>query len=130
MKNTDVRYWISLGLITIVMASAMVIVFGYVIPEQYPKILPVFLALVVLITGAGQVLLTRALTSDPKKFNSWYLIYKSVKMLIIMTFMLIHILAHRKNGLAFLGSVFVIYLVYMVFESGSLNRVARRESGK
>jgi cation transport ATPase len=128
MNKTNVSYWVSLGLVTAVMAAAMAIVFGYVIPEQYPAILPFFLALVVLVTGAGQVLLARALQRDPKKFNSWYLIYKSVKMLIIMTFMLIYVLAHRKNGLAFLASVFVIYLVYMVFESRALNQVVRRES--
>jgi hypothetical protein len=130
MNKTDVRYWVSLGLVTVVVAAAMIFVFGYVIPEQYPKILPVFLALVVVITGTGQILLTKALNRDPKKFNSWYLIYKSVKMLIIMTFMLIYVLAHRENGLAFLGSVFLIYLAFMVFESRALNQVVRRDSGK
>ncbi len=129
MKIVDSSYWISIGLLTAILAVAIWIVFGFVIPEMYPRILPFFLAMVVLLTVTGQVLLTRAVRKDPKKFNSWYLVYKSIKMLIIMTFMLVYIMVNRKNGVSFLASVFVIYLTYMIFEAGALNRAARRESG-
>jgi hypothetical protein len=129
MKNVESSYWLYIGLLTAFLAAAIWIVFGFVIPDVYPRILPLFLAIVALVTAAGQVLLTRAVRKDPKKFSSWYLVYKSVKMLIIMTFILVYILVNRKNGISFLGSVFVIYLSYMIFEAGALNRAARRESG-
>lgn len=129
MKNVESSYWIFIGLLTTILAVAIWIVFGFVIPELYPRILPFFLAMVVLLTATGQVLLTRALRKDPKKFNSWYLIYKAIKMLIIMTFMLVYVMVKRENGVSFLASVFVIYLTYMIFEAGALNRAARRESG-
>lgn len=128
MRNVELRYWYSIGLLTAVLAAAIWIIFSYVVPDHYPKILPVFLAIVAFFTAAGQVLLTWALKQDPKKFNSWYLIYKTVKMLIIMTIMLIYVMANRKNGIYFLAGVFVIYLAYMLFETGALNQAARRES--
>jgi hypothetical protein len=128
MKNIETRYWLTLGLVTAALAASIWIVFSFMLPDYYPRILPVFLVMVALITLSGQILLTQALRKDPKKFQSWYLIYKSLKMLIIMAFMLIYVFVNRKNGVAFLGSVFVIYLVYMIFESASLNRAARKET--
>lgn len=128
MNRIDVRYWIGLAIITLVLAVSAWIVFTFVFPDQYPRILPVFLAIVVLITAAGQVFLTRSLDKEPRKFNSWYMIYKAIKMLIIATFLFIYVILHKKNGISFLVSVFIIYLVFMFFESASLNRVVRKQS--
>jgi len=130
MKKVDVRYWISLGLVSAVLAAAAWIVFGFYLPQLYPRVLPWFLGVMIVITGTGQVLLTQALKRDPKKFNSWFMIYKSVKILILMTFLVAYLLINRENALSLLISVFVIYLVFLLFEAASLNKVSRREAGR
>jgi hypothetical protein len=121
-------YWVILGLLSVVLAAAASIVFGAIMPEFYPKGLPWFLGLVILITGGGQVLLTWVLKTNPGKFSSWFLIYKSVKLLIRMGVMLIFILTDRENSISFLISVFIIYLVYMLFEAAELNKASRKEA--
>ena len=128
MKKTDFRYWIGLAAVTLALAVAAWLVFSFAFPGSYPRILPFFLGMVVLITAAGQVLLSKSLGNDPKKFNSWYMIYKAVKMLVIATFLVVYFLIRKENGIPFLASVFVIYLVFMIFESVSLTRVAKRQS--
>jgi glucose uptake protein GlcU len=128
MKKIDFRYWIGLAAVTLALAFAAWLVFSFAFPGSYPRIFPVFLGMVVLITGAGQVLLTKSLAKNPKKFNSWYMIYKALKMLVIATFLVVYVVVRKENGIPFLASVFVIYLVFMVFESVSLTRVAKRQS--
>lgn len=128
MNKTDFRYWIGLATVTLALAAAAWVIFTFVFPDQYPRILPVFLGMVVLITATGQVLVSRSLGKDPKIFNSWYMIYKGIKMLIIATFLVVYILLHKENTIPFLASVFVIYLVFMIFESAALTRAARRQS--
>ena len=130
MKTINVKYWINLGLLSAVLVAAAWIIYGIYLPEYYPRVLPWFLGVVILITAAGQVLLTRALKGNPQKFNSWFMIYKSAKLLIIMTFMVVYMLVVKRNGFSFLISVFVIYLAYMLFEAASLNKESRRQAGQ
>lgn len=128
MKNVDTLYWVKLGLVSVVLAAAAWIVFGLILPEFYPKGMPWFLGLVILVTAGGQILLTWVLKTNSRKFSSWFLIYKSVKLLLMMGIMLIFILTDRENSISFLISVFVIYLVYMLFEAAELNKASRKEA--
>lgn len=129
MKKVDLQYWIRLGLVTAVLSAVIAMVFVFLLPDQYPKILPWFLGLTVVITAAGQILIVWALQKQGNKFQSWYMIFKSVKMLIIMTFMLVYVFVSKSGGIPFLGSVFVIYLVYMIFESMEIKRAVREAAG-
>ncbi len=128
MKNVDTMYWVKLGLLSVVLAAAAWIVFGVIMPDFYPKGLPWFLGLMILVTAGGQILLTWALRTNPGKFSSWFMIYKAVKLLIMMGVMLIFILTDRENSIPFLISVFVIYLVYMLFEAAELNKASRKQA--
>ncbi len=128
MKHVDTRYWIELALVTSALIIVAWIVFGFALPGQYPPILPILLAVMVFVTAAGQVILTRLLDQKFSKFNSAFLIYKGVKILILMAFMFIYSALHKEHALPFLGSTFIIYLVYMVFESRSLNRQSKNQA--
>jgi protein-S-isoprenylcysteine O-methyltransferase Ste14 len=86
------------------------------------------LALLVVMTAAGQVVLTRLLNERFTKFNSAFLIYKAVKILVLMAFLIIYSTLHREKVIPFLGSTFIMYLVFMFFESRSLNRHSRKQS--
>ena len=128
MKNVDSRYWYELALITLLIIGLGWVVFEYVFPGQYPPVLPLMLAVIVVVTVAGQVILTRLMDQKFSKFNSAFLIYKAIKILILMAFMFIYSALHREHALYFLGSTFIIYLVYMFFESRSLNRQSRKQA--
>jgi len=128
MKNVDSRYWIELSLITVLLVFLGFVAFRYVFPGQYPPVLPVMLATVVLITVAGQVVLSGLMDQKFSKFNAAFMIYKAVKILILMTFMVIYATLHREFAIPFLASTFVIYLVFMFFESRSLNRQSRKQA--
>jgi len=128
MKSVDSRYWIELAVITLILAGLGWVTFIYLLPGQYPPVLPVMLAVLVLVTAAGQVVLSRLLDQKFSKFSSAFLIYKSLKILILMAFMLIYSVLHKEHALPFLGATFIMYLVYMIFESRSLNRQSRRQA--
>jgi O-antigen/teichoic acid export membrane protein len=128
MKNVDSRYWYELALVTLLLAVLGWVVFGYVFPGHYPPVMPVLLAVIVVVTVAGQVVLTRLMDQKFSKFNSAFLIYKAIKILILMVFMFIYSALHREHALYFLGSTFIIYLTYMFFESRSLNRQSRKQA--
>ena len=128
MKNVDSRYWIELTLITLLLIGLGWVAFVYVFPGQYPPILPVMLATLVIVTAAGQVILTKLMDQKFSKFNSAFLIYKALKILILMAFMFVYSALHKEHALYFLGSTFIIYLVFMFFESQSLNRHSKKQA--
>ena len=128
MKKVDSRCWIELIAITFILICAGWVAFTYVFPGRYPPMLPVMLATIVVITAAGQVVLTGYLDQKFSKFNAAFLIYKTLKMLILLAFMVIYSLLHREYALYFLIATFIIYLVYMIFESRSLNRQSRKQA--
>jgi len=128
MKNVDTRYWIELSVITVLLILLGWVAFIYIVPGQYPPVLPFMLATIVGVTVLGQVVLTRLLDQKFSKFNSAFLIYKALKILILMAFMIIYSALHREHALPFLCSTFIIYLVYMIFESRSLNRQSRKQA--
>jgi O-antigen/teichoic acid export membrane protein len=128
MKNVDSRYWYELTLITLLLIVLGWVAFAYVFPGQYPPVMPVLLAVIVVVTVSGQVVLTRLMNQKFSKFNSAFLIYKALKILILMTFMFVYSALHREHAIYFLGSTFIIYLAYMFFESRSLNRQSRKQA--
>ena len=130
MKKIDTRYWIELALITLLLIGLGWVAFIYVLPGQYPPVLPWMLALIIVMTAAGQVVLTRLLDQKFSKFNSAFLVYKALKILILMIFMITYSLLNKQRAMPFLLSTFVIYLVFMIFESRSLNRHSRNQAGK
>lgn len=128
MKNVDSRYWVELAVITLLLIVLGWVAFVYFLPGQYPPILPVMLATIVAVTAVGQVVLTRLIDQKFSKFNSAFLIYKALKILILMAFMFVYSALHKEHALPFLGATFIIYLVYMIFESRSLNRESRKQA--
>ncbi|MCX6224986.1 MAG: hypothetical protein NTV01_09625 [Bacteroidia bacterium] len=128
MKQVDTRYWIELTLITLSLVGLGWVAFAYFLPGQYPPVLPFMLATIMMVTVTGQVVLTRLLDQKFSKFNSAHLIYRALKILILMAFMFIYSALHKEHALPFLGSTFIIYLVFMVFESRSLNRHSRKQA--
>lgn len=128
MKHVDTQYWIELTVVTLALVALGWIAFIYVFPGQYPPVLPIMLAVLVIMTAAGQVVLTRLLDQKFSKFNSAFLIFKALKILVLMTFMIIYATLHKEHAVYFLGSTFVMYLVFMIFESRSLNRQSRKQA--
>jgi O-antigen/teichoic acid export membrane protein len=128
MKKVDTRYWVELAVITLFMIGLGCVAFLLVFPGHYPPVLPVLLAIIVIMTAAGQVVLTRFMDQKFSQFNSAFLIYKTVKILILMAFMIIYSLLHREMALPFLVSTLILYLVYVVFESRSLSRHSKNQA--
>ncbi|MFA6126457.1 MAG: hypothetical protein WC699_04050 [Bacteroidales bacterium] len=128
MKNIDTRYWIELTLVTLSLIAIGWVTFIFFLPGLFDAILLVMLGVIVLMTVAGQAILTNLMDQNFSKFNSAFLIYKGAKILILMTFMVIYTITHRKSALPFLGGTFIIYLVYMFFEARSLNRQSRKQA--
>lgn len=127
MKRVDTRFWIELAVITIVMVGLGWVAFHFLWPGQYPPYLSLLLALMVVMTVAGQVILTRTLTEKFSKFNTAFMLFKVVKMFVLMAFLIVYLLISREHAVPLLGSALVLYLVFMIFESRSLNRHSRNQ---
>jgi uncharacterized BrkB/YihY/UPF0761 family membrane protein len=128
MKQIDTRYWIELVIITLVLIAGGWILFDRMVPGYYAPGLPYMLGTIVILTIAGQAVLTRLLDKKFSKFASAFQIYKGLKILVLMVFMIIYATVHRDQALGFLGGTFIMYLVFMIFESRSLNRHSRKQA--
>ncbi len=127
MKNVDTKYWLELTLVTVGLIALGWIGFVYVFPGQYPRVLPIMLALLLAITISGHVVLSGLLDKKFSKFAAAFNIYKGLKILILATFMVIYLTLHKDHAIPFLGATFVMYLVYMLFEVRSLNKQSRKQ---
>jgi hypothetical protein len=128
MKNVDARYWIELVVVTLMLVAIGFIAFIFFLPGYYPPILPFMLLTFVVMTAAGQVILGRLLSERFSKFNSAFMIYKALKILILATFMVTYAALNSEFVIPFLGATLIMYLVFMVFESRSLNRQSRKQA--
>jgi len=128
MKNLDTRYWIELSVVTLLLAGLSVVFFSCFFPGLYPPIFPIMFATILVITIVGQIFLSRQLSKDFRRFNTSFMVYKALKILVLMVFICVYSLLHRELAVPFLISTFLLYLVYMVFESRSLNRQSRKQA--
>lgn len=120
------RYLAELAIVTLAILLLALILFAWVIPGRMPLILPVYLVFVAALTAAGQVILSRKLkTGNPGSFNSYYLAFKSIKMIAILLFLVGWLLGHKEKSIPFIISAFVIYMVFVAFETRALNRIVR-----
>ena len=128
MKNIDSRYWVELTIITLLLVLLGWVAFTLFFPGNYATAMPVMLVILVIMTVAGQVRLTGLMDKQFSKFNTSFMIYKALKMLVLMIFVVISSLLDRDHAVPFILSTLVMYLVYMVFESRSLNRYSRKQA--
>ena len=120
------RYFIELAVVTLAVLLLAWVLFLWLIPGNMPVILPVYLVFVATLTAAGQLILTRKLhTGNPANFNSHYLAIKFIKMIAILIFLVGWLLGQKETSIPFIISAFIIYLIFVVFESRALNRAVR-----
>jgi hypothetical protein len=127
MKHIDNRYWMEITLLTVLLAGLAWLSFTLVFPGQYPAILPAMFALIVVATITGQSILTPLMRDKFSKFNTAFMLFKALKMMVVLIFMVIWSLLNRDKALPFVLSTFFLYLVYMIFESRSLNRHSKNQ---
>ncbi len=127
-KYSFSRYFIELTLVSLLIIILGWITFTWIVPGNYVPVLPYFLLFMIAITATGQIILSRITeTANLNKFNTRYMAYKAIKMLAVLSFMLGYLINHRKSGIPFLLSAFIIYLIFMVFEARSLNRMVQNK---
>jgi hypothetical protein len=128
MKKVGAKYWIELTVITLLLIGLGWVAFHFIWPGKYPPFLWLMLAVLVTMTASGQVILTRALGQKFGKFNSTFMIVKTLKFFILLACMIVYLLIYREYAVPFLGSALLMYLVFMIFESRSLNRHSRSQA--
>ncbi len=125
-----VRYIIELAVVILFMVLLGWIAFTWLFPGNFVPVLPYFLIFMVIITLAGQIILSRMTnTANLNKFNIRFMAYKAVKMLAVLAFLLGYLVNNKNSGISFLLSAFVIYLIFMGFEARALNRMVQSKRG-
>ncbi|MDD3811014.1 MAG: hypothetical protein PHV14_01890 [Bacteroidales bacterium] len=120
------NYLVHLSILTVTLLLLAWILFAWLVPTGMPWILPVYLIFVAAITLAGQVILTnKTKAGKASGFNTYYLAFKTVKMIVILIFLAVWMLLHKRSSVPFVVSAFAIYIAYVVFESWALNRMVR-----
>lgn len=128
MKNIDSRYWVELSVITLLLVVLGGVAFTVLFPGNFALAMPLVLATLVIMTVAGQAWLTGLMDKQFSKFNTSFMIYKALKMLVLMIFVIVSSLLDRDHAVPFILSTLVMYLAFMVFESRSLNRYSRKQA--
>ncbi len=128
MKNIDSRYWVELSIITLLLVVLGWAAFTLLFPGNFALAMPLVLTTLVIMTVAGQAWLTGLMDKQFSKFNTSFMIYKALKMLVLMIFVIVSSLLDRDHAVPFILSTLVMYLAFMVFESRSLNRYSRKQA--
>jgi len=121
------KYFTWLAVFSLTVFIAGVFVFYYPLSEYYLPVYLLVLLFFVVITGGMHFILLSASNKNPSKFNNYFLIATTVKLIIYMIFIMVYLYLNRKNAIPFLLVFFITYLLYTTFESISITRQIRKK---
>jgi hypothetical protein len=127
MNQDFKRYFVLIAAITSGIFLAGWAVFQWIIPKYYLSVMPymlLFFALVSLLVFRFQL---SVLTKDMGKFTRSTMILTIIRLFLYSAFALIYIVVKPQDALAFVVSLFVLYLVFNITEITEISRLARNK---
>ncbi|MBO4500258.1 MAG: hypothetical protein J5732_08415 [Bacteroidaceae bacterium] len=109
------RYVFNYLSIVALLTILSVVVFGMAIPELYPRLLfiiPLFFVFLICVILLSKHILNRKGKSD----SVFYVVFRGIKLVLLLFFVLVCILCIRENLLSFLAVFGVFYLTLLVYE--------------
>ena len=104
---------ILIGLIAFILYSTL-------LKEYYLPVFPYLFLFFILINISVHWFMMSAGKKRPATFSAYYMGTVSLKLFIYLIFLVIYVLADKKNAAVFIVSFFILYVLFSVFETVAL----------
>lgn len=117
-----------LFLITLVIVLAGFLFFGFFLQKYYTPALPLLLFFVVLFTWISYTWLVKSSEKNIGKFTRVTMIITMVRFVIFGLLALIWLLIFRQDGLTFVISLGILYLIYTALEISEVTKILLKKT--
>ncbi len=124
LKNFIVKAIILTGII----ALAGIITFSTFLKEYYLSIFPYLLAFFFIIYIIVHLLLVYTSKWKKLKFETAYMVSFFIKFFGILIFVIVFLNNHKNNSIPFILAIFILYIIYTLFELKSIISYLKRTS--
>ncbi len=119
-----------LFLITLVIILAGFLSFGFFLQKYYTPALPLLLLFVVLFTWITYTWLVKSSGKDIGKFTRATMIITMIRFVIFGILALVWLLIFKQNGLTFVISLGILYLIYTALEISEVTKILLKKAHK
>ncbi len=116
MKKDLKTYYFWLTLLTLVIGLAAFIIFRTLLKNYYHPEFWILLLFFFLVNIAVHSFIITAEKKKKLKFNTIYLISFAIKFIAYLSFLVIYLILAKTISFSFAISLFVLYIIYTVFE--------------
>ncbi len=116
LKNYSFRLLIFVTLIALVAA----ILYTTVLSSFYLSVFPYVLIFFTLISFLSHYIIVKAGQSRITKFSTSFMGITSLKLFLYLIFIIVYLLIDKTNALVFVLTLFIVYLLFTIFETSSL----------
>lgn len=120
------NYIVRIIILTLIIAVAGIISFSTFLKDYYLSIYPYLLSFFFIIYIIVHVLLVYTSKWKKLKFNTAYLVSFFIKFLGLIIFVIIFLNNHKNNALPFILALFILYIIYTLFELKSIISYLKR----
>lgn len=119
MNPIFLRFFLSLSIYSLVIISAGIVIFNYLLPGHLLAITP-FVLVCLLFYAVTLIVHSVLLKSSKKEANNFvhnFIATTLLKLLAYLLILVIYVLLNRENAGVFIITFLVLYLCYTVFET-------------
>lgn len=122
--NAYKKFIISYLVITVLLAVISVVVLRFFMPSQYTPFVFIIPVIFVFLLGV-MTYLKKTVEKNGRKLHHFILLYRPVRMFLIMAFLMVYILVVREYILPFTVTFLVFYLVLLFYETVFLSKYVK-----
>lgn len=129
MLNTEKKFFLKKALLfSLVLTGIALLLFDTVLKAYYFRMFPFQLGLVAVVTVISHIRLMNSIQMNIRRFNTVFLSIMSVKLLIYVIFILICLLADRKQAVSFVITFLILYVFFTIFEVIEISNFLKRNT--
>jgi len=130
MRTPFKKYFLNALIFSLIIGLAGVILFSTLFKAYYLPIYQFILIFFFLLTVILHAFLLNTSTKKMLKFNSKYMLFTVLKMIIYIAFICLYLIFNKENAVPFLITFFIGYLLFTFFEVLSVVSLIRKNNIK
>lgn len=130
MNPIFLRFFLSLSIYSLVIISAGIVIFSYLLPGYLLAITPFVLACLLFytVTLIVHYVLLKSGKQKAQPFVRNFIATTFLKLLAYLLILVIYVLLNRENAMAFIVTFLILYLFYTVFETIAIIKFFKKTS--
>ena len=130
MTNEQKRFFTFASAVLAMAIAVSQVLFSTIFETKDFPLRIISIVFVWLVTCASHFWVMKTVTDKPKAFGRVFMLQTTIRLLLYMTCIMVYLALYQQHGVPFTVHFLVIYLVFAIFEVGSILKFVKNNSGK